>query len=873
MVSWAADGGLSGYDPVTRRLKPGMALFVRTTLGTVDSNTITRLGVAMDPSNEATLPLGITRPNVWTCTAPLTITASDLTANGITTTNHKYISVGMWIAPKSTFGDASPTPSQIKAHGVQVGRATTFRNTVGTHTFTLNGPNRLANVKYWVLLLPVVVNTSGVGIADVVPAGYTVDGIGKALSLWTNRTPSAPTLTISSQIVAPGDPFTLSYVPADPDQVGPPDDADRLNRDLAGVEFQYAPLPTPDNPSPTWMPLQFTDAAGAANWASWSIKGTDTAHNHDALRTALSATVTAGANPEDVVGTAVRGSLPSGDWQIRCRTFDFGHPYPNEVRPLGWKVSGNGPTPADFPAANTSPWSAAVRVSTPTQVPPPLPLSPKDDRSVVSGTDVTLTWQYRNTATPPFPQAERVVEIREVGATDWTTLVSESSSSASYVVTGYDLVVGTHHEWRVKVRDSDGEWSTVSDSARFWVVPAPTSGGSRPDPSSTVEGASLGCGTHRVEVYRRGGTVRVGEITNISHVDWERKRDDISTAEVQITGWDLDCGNLLASLQTWAYEIVIWRDNGFSVDRVWEGPITLITYESDKVTIDAKDVMAYAYRRVIRQATTNSGDTTVVGRAASILQNAFGPDDPNVLGYLTVLEREDDSLAYRTTPAYSRTAFEEVDDMAANAGLDYVVAGRSILLWGTKHRIGTLPEFRDADLGSSPIVSEYGMSMANAYAVSDGNGIWGVATRGGLSTDGQTVSGNDETYGLVEMLSSTWADDNTGTGPTTPEQIAATRQSFAESSERSIADRYPPPVVVRIPDNTTLNPGTVISIQQLVPGVLIPLRSTSTLREVVGSQKLDSIKVVEESGTEKVSITMSSFTRDDIDVTEDGGGA
>lgn len=434
--------------------------------------------------------------------------------------------------------------------------------------------------------------------------------------------------------------------------------------------------------------------------------------------------------------------------------------------------------------------------------------------------------------------------------------------SASTNTDDFALVATTNYEWRVQVMDADGVLSGYTTPANFWVVDAPATNEVRPVPSGSIDGASLGCGSHRVEVYRRGGLVKVGEIRNLSHVDWGRSRDDISTAKIVVSGWDIDCGNLLAELQTWAYEIKIWRNNGFDIDAVWEGPITLLTYEVDKVTIQAKDVMGYAYRRILKQAMNDSaiggaGGQPVTARAAQVLQNALAPDDPNVLGYLQVITNDTDAMEYRNTPAYSRTAFEEVDDMAANAGLDYTVVGRAVLLWGTKSSIGRLPEFKDNDLGAPPIVSEYGMSMANRYAISDGNGLWGEATH-------LDVSGNDPTYGLVEMLSSTWASDSTdNSGTYTQEGQATVIASFEEYAERSISDRYPPPVVVRVPDNTTLNPDASISIQQLVPGVVIPLRSTGTLRAVVGLQKLDSVTVTEEDGNETITVTMSPFGGDD----------
>lgn len=440
--------------------------------------------------------------------------------------------------------------------------------------------------------------------------------------------------------------------------------------------------------------------------------------------------------------------------------------------------------------------------------------------------------------------------------------------SASTNTDDFTLVATTNYEWRVQVMDADGVLSSYTSPGNFWVVDAPASGEVRPVPSGTIDGATLGCGTHRVEVYRRGGLVKVGEIRNLSHVDWGRVRDDISTAKIVVSDWDIDCGNLLANLQTWAYEIKIWRNNGFDTDAVWEGPITLLTYEVDKVTIQAKDVMGYVYRRILKQSMNDSaiggsGGQPVTARAVQVLQNVLAPDDPNVLGYLQPILNDTDAMEYRNTPAYSRTGFEEIDDMAANAGLDYTAVGRSILIWGTKAAIGRLPEFKDNDFGAPPVVSEYGMSMANRYVVSDGNGLWGEATR-------LDVSGNDETYGLVEMLSSTWASDSTdNSGTYTQEGQATVIASFEDYAERSIADRYPPPVVVRVPDNTSLSPDCTISIQQLVPGVVIPLRSTGTLRSVIGLQKLDSITVTEENGNETITVTMSPFGGDDTLTSEE----
>jgi hypothetical protein len=1092
---------MAGYDPVTKKLKKGLLHFA--TPGAVDLNGTTRLQNVMSAGLSTT-----TYPNTLQATAPLAYTSADFAANP----GKIGLGVGMILLPAYVFPEGHiPTPKEIFDYpGYSWGeRASSYVFGPGaiTHTFEIQGPPKgfLPNFKFWILLYPAAhtkVNVTWSKTNDAPVKGSNINTVGRVLSFWTNRTPAKPTISSPAEgsLISPGVDFTLRLNPNDPDELAP-EDAPKYNDDVNGVHFQFRPAPTTADTNPPWNDLPFDWSQGgiARRDEAWHIRGSrywngvpGTSY-HEALVADLGCLVAAGAGDSPADYQPGKGALPTGNWQIRGRTFDYGHPYPNkgtvlsEPGPLAinhnttWLYE---PAKDTYPLDNTSPWSDPVTISIPSQVPPPIVISPKESAAVSGNlveSVVRLRWQYRNTHIPARAQYKRTVQIRKVGDPDWSTVfsgagsnpyvdlpwslvqtdvpainmlsdgtfeggtteswvdgdgdtvltnvnnaalahsglrfmniatsaVSGTTESASGYVfqliappvsgeyqtfnidgwfymppdeqgfmfmnaywwdadsvpltapidpvsglsdpewpyramwlknaaepgepdaggwmklsetepwnadwdkltlerhpdaaflfiafqpgtnlagtpamgdwrfddmsitavgTGLDsftIEEGNQYEWRVSVTDTDNITSGYSAPARFWAVPAGASGEVHPIPSETIEGATLGCGTHRVEVFRRGGLERVGELTSISHVDWNRVRDDISTAQIVVAGWDIDCGNLLSRLQTWAYEIVIWRDNGYSVDRVWEGPITLLTYENDKVTIDAKDVMVFPYRRIIKQKMTDSGTgngTTVVDRARRVIQNVMAPDDPNVLAHLQILPRDDDAMQYRSTPAYSRTAFEELDDMAANSGLDYTAVGRAILLWGTKHRIGTLPELRDSDLGAAPIVSEYGMSFADLYSVSDGNGVHGEATRL------DPVSGNDEDYGIVEMLSSTWASDSEDdTGTYTQAGLETIIQSFKNFAERSISDRYPPPVVVRIPDNTSLNAETAISIQHLVPGVVIPLRSTATLRTVADSQKLDKVQVVEEGGKETVSITLSPFSRDDTAVVEEEG--
>src|SRR6185436_18290223 len=99
---------------------------------------------------------------------------------------------------------------------------------------------------------------------------------------------------------------------------------------------------------------------------------------------------------------------------------------------------------------------------------------------------------------------------------------------------------------------------------------------------------------------------------------------------------------------------------------------------------------------------TYLGLLSVVRRAALLITQALAPFDPNVLPYLTALEFANDAKESRIVADWSRSCWEEVDDLAATGGLDYCTVGRRIILWDTHRPIGRLPEMRDGDFSDSP---------------------------------------------------------------------------------------------------------------------------------------------------------------------------
>lgn len=509
---------------------------------------------------------------------------------------------------------------------------------------------------------------------------------------------------------------------------------------------------------------------------------------------------------------------------------------------------------------------------------PPTLTYPLNDQAVTSSEVIRFTWRFRD-PDPTQGQVLADIRYRVAGQDDssWITYLGGSVDPGAHSY--HDFAPGTfaakkHWEYQVRTKNRAALLSDWSLSAFFWTSLAPGSGGDQPVPDFQEPQPPIGCGINRVYVYDRGGKVLRGEITDIRQLQWNRKRDDISEATLTLSGWGSDCGALLARTRCWINEIVIFRDGV----RVWEGPITLMEFATDTISIQAKDVMAYPYRRIMRQGYNDSyqlvqgvqqGLHTVVERAMSIMLNCLVYDDPNVIPYLTPIYTPDDTRQSRVREDFSITAWGEIDDLAAKAGLDYTTVGRRVIFWDTHVPVGKLPEMRDGDFSASPIVTEYGMQTANVFAVTNNSGVYGLATR--LNTDG-----TPNYYGFLEQISSAYGE-STGAvtdDVLTPAALAELVETLNSQAERNIGGRYPTPLVVRVPDNSTLNPLLNLSINQLVPGVWIPLRATDTLRKVTQIQKLDFMQVNQDASGEKISVTMSPApgAMDDPDSGGDDGG-
>lgn len=360
---------------------------------------------------------------------------------------------------------------------------------------------------------------------------------------------------------------------------------------------------------------------------------------------------------------------------------------------------------------------------------------------------------------------------------------------------------------------------------------------------------ALSCETHTAYLYDRGGKRQIGQLDPLQRVRWARKRDDISIATVNITTPGEECAQALAMAEAGRVELVVFRGKL----RVWEGPVSRISYMGDSVEIEAKDVMYYVQRTIMHNEWDNRYPNTskVLDRLQRIMpaelarKEALDPP-ANILPHIQYLYATSpgvtDSRTAAHTMPYEQTLFEHVDNYAARGGLDYTVIGRSILFFDVHQRIGQTAMVTGDDFIGDPVITQYGSELTTYVAMTDGKGHFGA------------YGGNDPYYGEWEVLHQAYDETAPQANPADIPTVAEMRSQ----AQRAWLQGKVPPLVVRVPDNTRLNPAGVLQISDLVPGVWIPLEAKLPGRTVSQMQKLDSMTVEETAGRgEEIKVILS----------------
>lgn len=376
---------------------------------------------------------------------------------------------------------------------------------------------------------------------------------------------------------------------------------------------------------------------------------------------------------------------------------------------------------------------------------------------------------------------------------------------------------------------------------------------------------------HSVMIHDRGGVQRVHQLVDVTSVKWTRKLDNTSEAEVVLAGEA--CGQQADIINDVAagvrrYEMVIFR----GTQRVWEGPLVQVTTTRSTAVFIAHDIKEYLdltpltvdwptdvalYPMTQRIADILDWELTVqydmrigTGGAATVVEvprwEQIVPP-ANIYPFIDV--RQSATLYTRSdTVAFQMMVGEHLDNLA-DGNLNYTVVGRSLVVWDSAYSIGRTRTVTDADFSGDIVVIAAGTEHSAIGHVSTSRPETPPAPQAGVVPGVGNAGGVNDYYGVWTTINSLEQEE----GADTPTQDALNSQA-----QRAIVGRTPVPTEIRVPDGAGLILTHDLTINDLVPGVIMPVLATLNIRRLSQDQRLAVLTVNETADGEQIQVTLVS---------------
>lgn len=370
---------------------------------------------------------------------------------------------------------------------------------------------------------------------------------------------------------------------------------------------------------------------------------------------------------------------------------------------------------------------------------------------------------------------------------------------------------------------------------------------------------------HRVMIHDRGGVRRLDQLVDVAEVEYVRERDQITGAKITVSGRACRMqAPFINSVQARRHEVVIYR----GTNRAWEGPIVDVKWYANRVVLFAHDVGEYVRHTPLTKDWPNSdggGPVYMTERIEEILtyelttaydmQTNAGTitvprwenlDPPaNVLPFLDIRPSTGPQgiLTRSSTLAFEMMAGEHLQNLA-EGGLDYTAVGRSILIWDSAQSIGRTRTITEADFYGELEVIAAGSEHAAIAHVSAQRDEDADTADAGVGNAGEA----DPFFGVWTRLVSLASEE----GNDTPSQLELNSQA-----RRQLVGRNPVPTEIVVPQGAGLRLSHDLTLDDLVPGVIMPVRATLNLRPVAQDQRLDKVTVRETPEGETIQVDLS----------------
>lgn len=270
--------------------------------------------------------------------------------------------------------------------------------------------------------------------------------------------------------------------------------------------------------------------------------------------------------------------------------------------------------------------------------------------------------------------------------------------------------------------------------------------------------------------------------------DWSFNRELCEISEGKIT---LPSDPALAQrVEPWLHALTFYA----GLEPVWHGIVTGVVSGGGELVISASDGAAFFKRRRLPSGRTwDQADAAQV--MSQVVTDGMGPSDPlRVVHHMHAL---DSRIWVVVDEAANTVLVSDVVDDLTSAGLEWTFFAGSLLIGPVAGRV-TLPTLTDDHLGGDVKVSKSGKDVVTDVLVT-GDGVWAQKA---LEDDRVVLQSIQKGDKLV---------------------TAAECETLADSV---LAEHGVAPVSVSVPDS--LMPSAPVGINDLVPGVRVPISSSQT---------------------------------------------
>lgn len=354
-----------------------------------------------------------------------------------------------------------------------------------------------------------------------------------------------------------------------------------------------------------------------------------------------------------------------------------------------------------------------------------------------------------------------------------------------------------------------------------------------------MPGGPLGTGTNRAYVYTKGGGTQLLPLDAAATIEWGRNRNAFSVSQVTVNA-DSDSFGQLGDVHTWAHELVVFRDGR----RVWEGPIRYLDYGKSDTILHAVDVAGWMAKRRISMTRRLGEDVVspVTTEMELSLVRAMADDDPNILAHRDVRHHAAETQISRDVRAGSGYYAGDFTGMAGK-GAHFTVIGRRIVIWPDEVLIGRVDTLiPERDTTADVRVVENGDALATSATAVDADDR--IRTSVSPHPDVNPVTAVSGFYGKHDATFGVEGSSND--------------EALLALGRAAVAQLFPAAMVIQMPADSRLLATAPYNLTDLVPGVVVPVETSSTPRRASASMILDSIKVAQSPEGEVITLTLAA---------------